>query len=676
MKKILYLTMALPLLAATSCSNDDFPVSGEDGMTTFSVKMPGELTTRFADGNTATRLAVAVFDENDNLLYSNVEGQGSALPEGAVIGDFSAGLTTTVTLPLVKNKEYNVAFWAYAENSPYTFTPGDKKITVSYASALANDESRDGFFKYQNVPAQRPAANNVELRRPFAQVNIGTSDLGIAETAGLTVTSANMTFPAGALATAFNFVDGTAGTPNAEAVTFTGSALPTDAFPVQPETYKYLAMAYVLTPVEQASQPKSVMQSVSLAVNGNDFNSYANIPVQGNYQTNIYGALLTNKENFNVTINPAFMGSYIEEQPVQTIESSDPEEVTAALEKGGNFELTGNIEALDLSELSRSATTKITVKGTVGSINPGTTAENPAELIISVPRDVAYPEFVANKTTDWKNITIEGDLSSSERCPGIIFKNKGTKVVENLTVNGVSFEGNGIDFNYVATPSTMKNLRVVGCDFANMTQPFINGGNNPTATTVQGDIEILNNHVVYVTSGASSNANGIYLTQSTGNILIEGNVIENAPYHGIFISPSPTTNGNAGFMSEDALNNANVIVRNNSVITPKRDAIKIDSPYGNTVITGNTIEKSGNYGIRVDRFNSAWTPSVTITYNTISTKYGFYNGIVIYPLENRWTGTALVKVFGNVGIGENNTWFKLSGFTPAEGSDYSQPFAN
>lgn len=89
-----------------------------------------------------------------------------------------------------------------------------------------------------------------------------------------------MTFPAGALATAFNFVDGTAGTSNAEAVTFNGSALPTDAFPVQPETYKYLAMAYVLTPVEQASQPKSVMHSVSLAVNGNAFNSYANIPVQ------------------------------------------------------------------------------------------------------------------------------------------------------------------------------------------------------------------------------------------------------------------------------------------------------------------------------------------------------------------------------------------------------------
>ncbi len=675
MKKILYLTMALPLLAATSCSNDDFPVSGEDGMTTFSVKMPGELTTRFADGNTATRLAVAVFDENDNLLYSNVEGQGSALPDGAVIGDFSAGLTTTVTLPLVKNKEYNVAFWAYAENSPYTFTPGDKKITVSYASALANDESRDGFFKYQNVPAQRPATNNVELRRPFAQVNIGTSDLGIAETAGLTVTSANMTFPAGALATAFNFVDGTAGTPNAEAVTFIGSALPTDAFPVQPETYKYLAMAYVLTPVEQASQPKSVMQSVSLAVNGNAFNSYANIPVQGNYQTNIYGALLTNKENFNVTINPAFMGSYIEEQPVQTIESSDPEEVTAALEKGGNFELTGNIEALDLSGLSRSATTKITVKGTVGSINPGTAAENPAELIISVPKDVAYPEFIANNTTDWKNITIEGDLSSSERCPGIIFKSKGTKVVENLTVNGVPFEGNGIDFNYVANPSVMQNLRVVGCDFANMKQPFINGGNNMYAGTIQGDIEIIGNHVVFA-SDAASNANGIYLTQSTGNILIEGNVIENAPYHGIFINPAAGGNGKVGIMTEDALKNATVTVSNNTIITPKQDGIKLDSPYGNVLVAGNTVEKSGEFGIRFSRFNSAWTPTVTVSYNTISTLEPDTVGLMFWDFLTGFKGTAIINVFGNTGVGENKTWFQMLGFKPAAGSDYSQPFAN
>lgn len=309
MKKFLYLTMALPLLAATSCSNDDLPAPGQDdGMTTFTVKMPGEIPSRvFADGTTAKNLAVAVYDENDNLLYSNIAGQGEALPEGASVGDFSAGLTTTVTLPLVKDKEYNVAFWAYAENSPYTFSPGDKKITVNYTGALANDDTRDGFFNYYNVPAQRPATKNVELRRPFAQINIGTSDLEAARKAGVAVTSANISFPAGALATAYNFVEGTADTPNTAAVTFTGSALPADAFPVQPETYKYLVMAYVLTPVDQTSQPKTVMQSVSLAVNGNAFASYDNIPAQANYQTNIYGALLTNKENFNVTIQPAFL---------------------------------------------------------------------------------------------------------------------------------------------------------------------------------------------------------------------------------------------------------------------------------------------------------------------------------------------------------------------------------
>lgn len=678
MKKFLYLTMALPLLAATSCSNDDLPASGQDdGMTTFTVKMPGEIPSRvFADGTTAKNLAVAVYDENDNLLYSNIAGQGEALPEGASVGDFSAGLTTTVTLPLVKDKEYNVAFWAYAENSPYTFSPGDKKITVNYTGALANDDTRDGFFNYYNVPAQRPATKNVELRRPFAQINIGTSDLEVARKAGVTVTSANISFPAGALATAYNFVEGTADTPNTAAVTFTGSALPADAFPVQPETYKYLVMAYVLTPVDQTSQPKTVMQSVSLAVNGNAFASYDNIPAQANYQTNIYGALLTKKENFNVTINPAFFGSYMEEQPVQTIASSDPTEVTAALEKGGNFELTGNIEALDLSGLSRTKPVKVTVKGTVGTLNPGTKAENPSDLIINVPKGVAYPQFIANGKSDWKNITIQGDLSSSQRCQGLVFSNSGLKELSDITLDGVPFEGQGLNFGYTANPQVVRNIKVVGCDFADMKQPCVNGGSNMYAGSVQGDIEIRNNHIVYA-SDAAENTNGIYLTQSTGNILIDSNVIEDAPYHGIYISSAANSATTPGIMPADALKNADIVVTNNSIVTPKHDGVKMDSPYGNVLIQGNTVDNAGENGIRVCRFNSSWTPTVAVEDNTISIKVGlFFYGILFTEL-NDYTGTAVINVLDNVGLDKKSKTFSLgSGFKPAAGSNYSQPFAN
>lgn len=49
---------------------------------------------------------------------------------------------------------------------------------------------------------------------------------------------------------------------------------------------------------------------MQLFVNGRTstakFAQYDNIPMQGNFRTNIYGSLLTNKEQFSVTIDPAF----------------------------------------------------------------------------------------------------------------------------------------------------------------------------------------------------------------------------------------------------------------------------------------------------------------------------------------------------------------------------------
>ena len=672
MKYYHLLLLSVPALIATSCSSEDVPAPSKGDMTSFTVIMPEGMTTRFGEGTTAKNLAVAVFDENDNLLYSSVEGEGEAMPEGASVGNFQNGLTTTVTLPLVKGKAYNIAFWAYADNSPYTFSPSEKKITVDYAGAKANDETRDAFFNYYKLAASNMSQNNVELRRPFAQVNIGTSDIETATVAGMTATSANITFPAGALASSFNFTTGTADTPNTEEVIFTGTSIPSDNFPIQPETYKYLAMAYILSPVADVAQPKSVITSVALTVNDKNFGAFDNIPVQGNYRTNIFGALLTNPEKFNVTIQPAFTGSYIEEQPVQTIDSTDPDEILAAINKGGNFVLTSDIENLDLTSLNRTATTKITIKGNVGSLNPGTTVENPANLIISVPKDVAYPQFISNKNSNWENITIEGDLSSTKRCPGIIFYNTGIKKIDGLTVNGVPFEGQGVNFGYTANPSVVQNVKVVGCDFINMMKPFVNGGNNLYANTIQGDIEIINNHVVFA-DNADKNSNGIYLAQSTGNILIENNTIENAPYHGITLSPATSSKNEAGIMPSDAVN-ANVIVRDNTIISPKRDGIKIDSPYGNVVISGNKVMTAGNYGIRFMRFNGAWTPTITISNNTISTKYNFFNGIYLNK-ESGYNGTAVINVFGNVGVGKNSKWFYMS-LTPAEGSNYSNPFVN
>lgn len=82
-----------------------------------------------------------------------------------------------------------------------------------------------------------------------------------------------------------------------------------EVFPVSgTPAYDYLTMGYFL--VGENTATKGLLDSVQLFVNGRTstakFAQYDNIPMQGNFRTNIYGSLLTNSEQFTVTINPAF----------------------------------------------------------------------------------------------------------------------------------------------------------------------------------------------------------------------------------------------------------------------------------------------------------------------------------------------------------------------------------
>lgn len=69
--------------------------------------------------------------------------------------------------------------------------------------------------------------------------------------------------------------------------------------------YRYLSMNYILAPQNENDvnnltfnvlRGETVMNTVKVP----------NVPMRANYQTNIYGALLTSATNFTVTIKPAF----------------------------------------------------------------------------------------------------------------------------------------------------------------------------------------------------------------------------------------------------------------------------------------------------------------------------------------------------------------------------------
>lgn len=306
------LLSAATLVAAgfASCSSDDVieELQG-DGMEKFTVTLPEELGSRaFADGTTAKHLKMAIYETSGSqpLISNFAGGENASAIQGA---EFTSGTTTTVSVPLVKGKEYRIVFWAESydnASTPYTYDAEARSINVDYSKAATNDEARDAFYAYETITAGSTTAHTVELHRPFAQVNVGTSDLEAARISGLTVTSTALTFSN--LATTLNIADGTC-SGSTEAVTFASAAIPSgETFPAG-SGMDYLAMAYVL--VGDASNPKAIA-TVGLLLNGETdaFATYNDVPMQGNYRTNIFGALLTNPELFTVTIDPAFAGSY------------------------------------------------------------------------------------------------------------------------------------------------------------------------------------------------------------------------------------------------------------------------------------------------------------------------------------------------------------------------------
>lgn len=317
MKKMLYLSaIGCTALLAASCTNEDVPPgSGDSGMAVFTVRLPEAPGSRsFGDAPANQQLNVAVYEagKTDKALLRSVNGVSD---EGLEIIQFSDnGLTATVKVPLVKNMAYDLVFWSQDKTAhPYTFTENGQTLTVDYGEGnvfpnYADD--RDAFFASVSVTSGDAAQSRpVELKRMFAQLNIGTSDLaeytaaGGSDSFGVSVSGVSNT-----LDLRTGKVSGTT-----EILTAGTAPMPSSgtAFPsVNGYTgnLDYLAMAYIL--VGDGTQNKGNV-NVSLYADGKEgFAVYNSVPLQMNYRTNIYGALLTNPEAFNVVIEPGFTGSY------------------------------------------------------------------------------------------------------------------------------------------------------------------------------------------------------------------------------------------------------------------------------------------------------------------------------------------------------------------------------
>lgn len=314
------------MLLTTSCSNDETNelISGEPVTTSFKVQLPNSIGTRpnkgakkaFADGKTATKLKYMVFDENNNRV--------TTIPTG----EQPINLSTDVQLTLITGKKYKIVFWAANAAAPYTIDETGK-VTVNYEGMKTNDESLDAFCRCYEYTAGAEVENPVKLYRPFAQLNVGTKDMDKAVELGFKKADAKTKVVVSGIANALNLLTGEV---SGEAeVTCDLNAIPTgETFPK--EGYEYLSMDYLLV----GKETKSVVD-VKWTVTDGTFNSertFTNVPLQGNYRTNIFGNLLTSPTDFNVEIDPAFNEPDYD-VPVPATEVKDQNQLSEAVKENG-----------------------------------------------------------------------------------------------------------------------------------------------------------------------------------------------------------------------------------------------------------------------------------------------------------------------------------------------------
>ena len=262
----------------------------------------------FGKGEEATTLKFAVYDltgETPTLLDGLFEGE-------AVKTDADFPGSKAYSLQLATGRTYGFVFWAANPDAPYNveFNTNGAVMTADYTNALANAETLDAFFAYETITVNGPQTLKVGLKRPFTQINFGTSDMKASEASGYTPSQTKVVVSGvyKQLNLMTKQVEG-----ETTDVTFDYAGIPSEEeFPDVKEgtDYAYLAMAYVLVPEDQ------ILVTTDL-YHKNDASEYtlnvANVPVQRNYRTNIFGALLTDELSVEVKTEPDFDGDNNEE---------------------------------------------------------------------------------------------------------------------------------------------------------------------------------------------------------------------------------------------------------------------------------------------------------------------------------------------------------------------------
>ncbi|MBO7322704.1 MAG: hypothetical protein J6U51_03870 [Bacteroidales bacterium] len=429
MKKYFLSIVALAgMLFATSCQ-ESLVEPQMDGTTTFTVQVPDGMGTKaIGDASIIDRLYVAVYPNFDETL--TVPQDLTAIYKTQA--DVSGG-TATVTLNLIQDQKYDIVFWAQKGES--YVDADDDLLSISMDKKFHNNEAGAAFFHFEpNFDPTKIRTKGIELRRPFAQLNLGTTPASLkTDVQSDSLKLFKSYIKVGNIATSFNTVKGYG--EGSQEVEFSLASVPAsethEKLYVAGEKYYYVSMDYLPIAGDNEAlvtvNAKITLNNESGPVVSHDF---TNVPVRENYRTNIVGNLISSTTDFVVEVNDDWAGTYDR----KIVEVSNATELQAAINKSevGEVVLTQDIELTNILVFqvptSQSGIARLSAQGRniVFDGNGYTLKYKGADRAIEVSKE----QEGLNLTL--KNLNIE--LASTYAQRGVNYNTNGKLVLDNVKI--------------------------------------------------------------------------------------------------------------------------------------------------------------------------------------------------------------------------------------------------
>lgn len=442
--KFLAITAAAAALLLSACQRNELgggSLSGEEVTVGISAVMPldgGAVVKSNAEpgnGSEVNRCIMQVYLADDTDLSNATEVEELKTVE------VTDGKASFGSLQLVAGHTYCLVLWADCA----TKTSGTDGATASFSDLYyntgnypevsfkdgveyaGNDDSRDAFFASYKLKVDGPSNHTVELHRPFGQLNIIATDYGIVEDNFSTLLPTQVKIEFANIHSGINLLTGDL-TEAVQQTLTSGPVAIANVTPAATDGSRQLSFDYIFAP--QGDDQQLVLEDFKMFFLDNagaekvSHYIFQNIPVKRNYQTNVSGALLTDRTGIDIEVVPGFNTPDIDRdiKRVSTIEEAQQAisygitdvVITESVDADASLTLPASSDADYSITFSAGVSSAVTISGETytGHLSINNNGQATGVLTVDIPQGTATiddGEWASVTATTAKNTIVVGE---------------------------------------------------------------------------------------------------------------------------------------------------------------------------------------------------------------------------------------------------------------------------